>query len=577
MTSYLADSIPTHQGSFYTNSFAISNRISVSPDAPPVELSLNLLGTIQQMITSAIREQLAVLVPARVTTPSEVTVPEQADPASAIPRSNAVERPATQLSTQTGDVPPQWLARLEYLQKGLQDVQYQSMMAPPIHMSTCPDLRMQLCCTGSTGKPNWAFFSIRQKEGEPLKEYLQRFNTAALEVPLATKEVKASAFAQGLLVENFFKSLAKKLATKFDALLARAAKYINMEDAQASKREGRGEKRKKNKDKGPSKKPKTGFKDKKPAWQRVNAVYTPLTILITQALMAVEGKVLLSRLRTYKDGPQRPKSDKFCQFHNDYGHTTKECRHLKNEIERLIQNDYLQEYICWEKARGTRPYQKYETDKDKNLKNPSPDSPVKDIRRSSMTGKAEVNDPPRKGVIRMIVGGPTGETDKGSERHRGKERGLEETPGEENSNKRGKDPMPRPEPKEEALIIVQPMEELLIVELIPGDLGKDLEGIDPGKQDVRYLVNKCEKCQKHATRIHQPAEPLNVMLSPCPFSQWGMDIVGPFLLSPGQRKFLLVANDYFTKWVEAEPLCRINEGKVMKFVWNNIVWHFGLP
>ncbi|KAL0458694.1 UNVERIFIED_CONTAM: hypothetical protein Slati_0496600 [Sesamum latifolium] len=86
------------------------------------------------------------------------------------------------------------------------------------------------------------------------------------------------------------------------------------------------------------------------------------------------------------------------------------------------------------------------------------------------------------------------------------------------------------------------------------------------KQDARYLVNKCEKCQKHGTLIHQPAEPLNVMLSPCPFSQWGVDIVGPFSLEPGKNKFFLVAIDYFTKWVEAEPLPRITEGEVMKFI-----------
>ncbi|KAL0433284.1 UNVERIFIED_CONTAM: hypothetical protein Slati_2662700 [Sesamum latifolium] len=97
------------------------------------------------------------------------------------------------------------------------------------------------------------------------------------------------------------------------------------------------------------------------------------------------------------------------------------------------------------------------------------------------------------------------------------------------------------------------------------------------KQDARYLVNKCEKCQRHATLIHKPAEPLNVMLSPCSFSQWGMDIVGPFPLAPGQKKFLLVAIDYFTKWVEAEPLARITEGKVMKFIWKNIICRFGLP
>ncbi|KAL0462516.1 UNVERIFIED_CONTAM: hypothetical protein Slati_0139200 [Sesamum latifolium] len=97
------------------------------------------------------------------------------------------------------------------------------------------------------------------------------------------------------------------------------------------------------------------------------------------------------------------------------------------------------------------------------------------------------------------------------------------------------------------------------------------------KQDPRYLVNKCEKCQKHATLIHQPAESLNVMLSPCPSSQWGMDIVGPSPLAPGQKKFLLVAIDYFTKWVEAETLARITEGKVMKFIWKNIICRFGYP
>ncbi|KAL0405962.1 UNVERIFIED_CONTAM: hypothetical protein Slati_3910100 [Sesamum latifolium] len=105
-------------------------------------------------------------------------------------------------------------------------------------------------------KTELSLLSIRQKEGDPLKEYLQRFKTAALEVPSATLEVKANAFAQGLVDGYFFKSLAKKPAIKFDALLARAVKYINMEDAQASKRKGRGEKIKENKDEGPSKKPK---------------------------------------------------------------------------------------------------------------------------------------------------------------------------------------------------------------------------------------------------------------------------------------------------------------------------------
>ena len=45
-----------------------------------------------------------------------------------------------------------------------------------------------------------------------------------------------------------------------------------------------------------------------------------------------------------------------------------------------------------------------------------------------------------------------------------------------------------------------------------------------------------------------------------------MDILGPFPTASGQRKFLLVAIDYFTKWVEAEPLAKITEAKVQDFV-----------
>ncbi|KAL0431932.1 UNVERIFIED_CONTAM: hypothetical protein Sradi_0819200, partial [Sesamum radiatum] len=205
---------------------------------------------------------------------------------------------------------------------------------------------------------------------------------------------------------DFFKSLAKKPVSKFNALLARAAKYINMEDVQASKKESRGEKRKEIKEKVPSKRPRIDTRDKKPPFQRVNAVYTPLTVPITKAFMAVEEKGLLTRLRSWRDTPQRPKSDKFCRFHNDYGHTMEECRHLKNEIEILIQNGYLREYVCWEKARGTEPYQKGEGDKAKEIRATSPERSPKEGTRQASGSNGDNHDVPRKGVIRMITGGP---------------------------------------------------------------------------------------------------------------------------------------------------------------------------
>ncbi|XP_074573474.1 uncharacterized protein LOC141829895 [Curcuma longa] len=48
-------------------------------------------------------------------------------------------------------------------------------------------------------------------------------------------------------------------------------------------------------------------------------------------------------------------------------------------------------------------------------------------------------------------------------------------------------------------------------------------------------------------------------------------------MEPQQKKFLLVAVDYFSKWVEAEALARITEGAVMKFLWGNIICRYGIP
>ncbi|KAL0386316.1 UNVERIFIED_CONTAM: hypothetical protein Sradi_3025900 [Sesamum radiatum] len=67
------------------------------------------------------------------------------------------------------------------------------------------------------------------------------------------------------------------------------------------------------------------------------------------------------------------------------------------------------------------------------------------------------------------------------------------------------------------------------------------------------------------------------VINPVPFHIVGDGHRRPLLHSLCQRKFLLVAMNYFTKWVEAEPLVRITEGELMKFIWKNIVCRFGIP
>ncbi|XP_073016849.1 uncharacterized protein [Primulina eburnea] len=95
--------------------------------------------------------------------------------------------------------------------------------------------------------------------------------------------------------------------------------------------------------------------------------------------------------------------------------------------------------------------------------------------------------------------------------------------------------------------------------------------------DAQELVMSCDSCQLHARLNHRPAAMLKAATTACPFDQWGMDIVGPFPIAPAQKKFLLVAVDYFSKWVEAEPLAIITENDVLKFLWKSIVCRYGVP
>jgi len=90
-------------------------------------------------------------------------------------------------------------------------------------------------------------------------------------------------------------------------------------------------------------------------------------------------------------------------------------------------------------------------------------------------------------------------------------------------------------------------------------------------------ASKCDQCQKHAPNIHQPSGNLNPITSPWLFPQWGLDIIGPFPQAIGNRKFFLVATNYFTKWAEAKVLANIKDVDVKKFVWKNIVTRFGVP
>lgn len=94
--------------------------------------------------------------------------------------------------------------------------------------------------------------------------------------------------------------------------------------------------------------------------------------------------------------------------------------------------------------------------------------------------------------------------------------------------------------------------------------------------DAKSVVENCKKCQKLGPNINTPSNQLKFIHNPIPFAQWGLDLLGPFLVALGVVRFLILGVDYFTKWVEAESLATITSRKVERFIWHHIIIRFGL-
>ena len=97
------------------------------------------------------------------------------------------------------------------------------------------------------------------------------------------------------------------------------------------------------------------------------------------------------------------------------------------------------------------------------------------------------------------------------------------------------------------------------------------------ERDTTTYTRKCDKCQRLASVSHLPHTEMVPMTSSWPFAKWGVDILGSLPQAQLQRKFLIVAIDYFTKWIEAEPLAKITKRNTRNFMWKSIICRIEIP
>nr|GEV96301.1 reverse transcriptase domain-containing protein [Tanacetum cinerariifolium] len=94
-------------------------------------------------------------------------------------------------------------------------------------------------------------------------------------------------------------------------------------------------------------------------------------------------------------------------------------------------------------------------------------------------------------------------------------------------------------------------------------------------RDAHDMIKTCDTCQRQGKISQRDEMPQNAIQVCEIFDVWGIDFMGPFPSSKG-NKYILVAVDYLSKWVEAKAL-PTNDAKVVVMFLKSLFSRFGIP
>lgn len=98
-------------------------------------------------------------------------------------------------------------------------------------------------------------------------------------------------------------------------------------------------------------------------------------------------------------------------------------------------------------------------------------------------------------------------------------------------------------------------------------------------KDTTNYVKECNVCQRLFKPQKMDHMELHHVLAQAPFKKWGLDYVGP--IKPAshetQARYIVVATNDFTKWVEARVVRHANSTITTRFIFGKIICLFGCP
>ncbi|GKV47753.1 hypothetical protein SLEP1_g54620 [Rubroshorea leprosula] len=255
---------------------------------------------------------------------------------------------------------------------------------------------------------------VKQRDGESLKNFMSKFNDAVLEVNSFDQAVGITAVISGLSHERFRDSLLKHPANTFSEVNDRSLKFITAEEYALLqnlthvknqhpdwRNENPNRKRMKTtQNRGPMSaftlrfgRPNSALSQQPAGNPPIN--WTPFNLPRSQIFMQIKNKMDLRRPGPMRTAAVTRDHTRYCDFHQDHGHTTEQCNNLRSKLGSLAQKGMLNEYI----QRVEQPrFVREQGPQHQGVRNPP-------NRQGVGYQQAPPPLPPPARVIRMITGG----------------------------------------------------------------------------------------------------------------------------------------------------------------------------
>ncbi|GJS27003.1 reverse transcriptase domain-containing protein [Tanacetum coccineum] len=184
--------------------------------------------------------------------------------------------------------------------------------------------------------------NIKQKDGETIEEFMERFKVETGRMKGAPECMKISGFMHGVNNPELTKRLNEHVPKTLEEMMTTTTAFIRGETTAASKKKVHTLWEPQDQSKRYTSERRSDFRNQ-PRDGRGSSKFTPLNRTPKEIFVAESEK--------FKPPPpmvtpaDKRSSNKFCEFHNDKGHSMDKCMQLKKQIEELVKAGKLPHFI----------------------------------------------------------------------------------------------------------------------------------------------------------------------------------------------------------------------------------------